>query len=188
MSKLLPPDPAHMSDDQRRIYDAILAGPRGRVRGPLAIWLHRPGLAEHAQALGQYCRYDSSLEPRLSELAILTMASLWRAEFEWWAHHPIALKAGISAEITESIRLGEMPEFARKDEAVVYEFVHSLVENRQVPDALYQRAVQVLGQDGVVDLVGLSGYYTLISMTLNVFDILPPDGEPRQFGAVENKE
>src|SRR3546814_2670330 len=78
MAKLLPPDPANMSEHQRRVYDAIMSGPRGRVRGPLAAWLHRPGLAEPAQALGQYCRYDSSLDPALSELAILNMTALWR--------------------------------------------------------------------------------------------------------------
>src|SRR3546814_18685847 len=91
---------------------AIMSGPRGRVRGPLAVWLHRPGLAEPAQALGQYCRYDSSLDPALSELAILTMAALWRAEFEWWAHYPIAIKAGISPSVAESIRRSERPEFS----------------------------------------------------------------------------
>ncbi|HEY9281565.1 MAG TPA: carboxymuconolactone decarboxylase family protein [Eoetvoesiella sp.] len=181
MPKLLPPDPEQMSGHQRRVYDAIMAGPRGKVRGPLAIWLHRPGLAEHAQALGQYCRYDSSLPARLSELAILTMASLWRSEFEWWAHQPIAVREGISVEVTEHIRLGKAPGFIQQDEAVVYEFIRSLVENRQVPDSLYEHAVQVLGQDGVVDLVGLAGYYTLISMTLNVFGIEAPDTETRYF-------
>ncbi|MGB3288139.1 MAG: carboxymuconolactone decarboxylase family protein, partial [Burkholderiaceae bacterium] len=144
------------------------------------VWLHRPGLAEHAQALGQYCRYDSSLEPRLSELAILTLAAQWGSEFEWWAHHPIALKAGLSPEAAESIRRGDRPVLDRRDEDVVYEFVHTLVQTRHVPDALYQRALDTLGQDGVVDLVGLAGYYTLISMTLNVFDIQPPEGEARQ--------
>src|SRR3546814_20626778 len=89
---------------------AIMSGPRGRVRGPLAVWLHRPGLAEPAQALGQYCRYDSSLDPALSELAILTMAALWRAEFEWWAHYPIAIKEGISPSVAESIRRAVRPE------------------------------------------------------------------------------
>lgn len=187
MSKLLPPDPSNMSDHQRRVYDAIMSGPRGRVRGPLAVWLHRPGLAEHAQALGQYCRYDSSLDPALSELAILTMAALWRAEFEWWAHYPIAIKAGIDPEAAESIRRGDRPQFSRPEEAVVYEFVHTLVQDRGVPDALYEHALDVLGQDRVVDLVGLAGYYTLISMTLNVFDILPPEGEPRQFNPLDKE-
>ncbi len=183
MPRLNPPDPGHLTDHQRRVYEAIASGPRGTVRGPLAIWLHRPGLAEHAQALGQYCRYDSSLPPRLSELAILTMAALWRAPYEWWAHHPIALKAGIEADVAERIRKGQTPEFRERDESLVYRFVRELVETRQVSDALYAEAVEVLGTDGVVDLVGMAGYYTLISMTINAFDIPPPDGSTIDFGS-----
>lgn len=183
MPRLNPPDPGHLTDHQRRVYEAIASGPRGTVRGPLAIWLHRPGLAEHAQALGQYCRYDSSLPPRLSELAILTMAALWRAPYEWWAHHPIALKAGIEADVAERIRKGQPPEFRERDESLVYRFVRELVETRQVSDALYAEAVEVLGTDGVVDLVGMAGYYTLISMTINAFDIPPPDGSTIEFGS-----
>jgi len=182
MPRLNPPDVEGMSAHQRRIYDAIASGPRGRVRGPLAVWLHRPGLAEHAQALGQYCRYDSSLSPRLSELAILTMAAWWRSSFEWWAHQPIAVKAGLDAGITEQIRLGDTPSFQQDDESVVYRFVRALLDTRQVPDELYQEAVRVLGAESVVDLVGIAGYYTLISMTINVFDIPPGDASTVQFG------
>ena len=171
-----------MSEQQRRVYDAIASGPRGKVRGPLAIWLHRPGLAEHAQALGQYCRYESSLPPRLSELAILTLAALWRAPFEWWAHHPIALKAGLDPDVAEQIRAGATPTFVRQDESLVYRFVRELAETRQVSDALYQEAETVLGPDKLVDLVGVAGYYTLISMTLNVFQILPTDGSTIELG------
>ncbi len=179
MPRLSAPDPNHLNDHQQRIYDAITAGPRGRVRGPLAIWLNRPGLAEHAQALGQYCRYDSSLSPRLSELAILVMAVLWKSDFEWWAHKPIALKAGVSPETVEALLHGNpVVPFSADDERVVHQFVTTLVETRQVPPALYDEATAILGQDGVVDLVGLAGYYTLISMTLNVFEVAPPAGEP----------
>jgi 4-carboxymuconolactone decarboxylase len=103
MARLNMPDPSTFSEHQRRVHDAIASGPRGRVRGPLAVWLNRPGLAEQAQALGQYCRYDSSLPPRLSELAILAMAVQWRAEFEWWAHKPIALKAGVSEAVVQAM-------------------------------------------------------------------------------------
>jgi len=181
MPRLNPPELDSLSDHQRRIYDAIAAGPRGKVRGPLAIWLHRAGLAEHAQALGQYCRYDSSLPPRLSELAILTMAAWWQAGFEWWAHHPIALKAGLDADIAEKIRIGDEPVFTESDESVVYRFVRELLQTRRTPQALYQEAVELLGTDGVVDLVGITGYYTLISMTINVFDIDPPDGSTVSF-------
>ncbi|CAM4008520.1 carboxymuconolactone decarboxylase family protein [Bordetella tumulicola] len=181
MPRLNPPELDNMSDHQRRIYDAIASGPRGKVRGPLAIWLHRAGLAEHAQALGQYCRYDSSLSPRLSELAILTMAAWWEASFEWWAHHPIAVKAGLDATVAEQIRVGDEPVFSQPDESVVYRFVRALLQKRRVEDALYQEAIEVLGTDSVVDLVGVAGYYTLISMTINVFDIGPPDGSTVSF-------
>ncbi|MCD0503551.1 carboxymuconolactone decarboxylase family protein [Bordetella petrii] len=182
MPRLQPPDVSAMSAHQRRVYEAIASGPRGRVRGPLAVWLHRPGLAEHAQALGQYCRYDSSLSPRLSELAILTMAAWWEAPFEWWAHQPIAVQAGLDAAVAEQIRTGATPVFQQADESVVYRFVRELLESRRVSDALYQQAVQVLGTESVVDLTGIAGYYTLISMTINVFDIQPPDGSTVSFG------
>src|SRR5690348_8018369 len=98
-----------MDDEQKRVHAIIASGPRGGVRGPLAVWLNRPKLAETAQALGAYCRYGSSLEPRLSELAILTMARLWSSEFEWWAHKPVALKAGLAPDIVDALRRGETP-------------------------------------------------------------------------------
>jgi 4-carboxymuconolactone decarboxylase len=139
----------------------------------LAIWLHRPGLAEPAQALGQYCRYDSSLPPRLSELAILTVAACWRSEFEWWAHEPLALQAGIGEDAVRALAAGEAPPLLRADERAVYDFVHTLIEQRSVPQALYESTLETLGQDAVVDLVGLAGYYTLVSMTLNVFEVEP---------------
>ena len=181
MTRLSAPDPATMNDHQKQVYAEIAAGPRGRVRGPLAIWLNRPGLAEHAQALGQYCRYDSSLCPRLSELAILTMAVLWQSEFEWWAHKPIALKAGVSQDTIDALMNDRHPiPFAQEDEQVVYEFVHTLVTTRRIPEWLYVKAINTLGQDNVVDLVGLAGYYTLISMTLNVFEVGLPEGEQKE--------
>jgi 4-carboxymuconolactone decarboxylase len=173
--RLQPPSADQMDVHQRRVYEAIASGPRGRVRGPLAIWLHRPGLAEPAQALGQYCRYDSSLPPRLSELAILTVAACWRSEFEWWAHEPLARQAGIPEEATQALAAGEAPPLQQADERVVYEFVHTLIERRSVPQALYESAIETLGRDAVVDLVGLAGYYTLISMTLNVFEVEPQE-------------
>lgn len=181
--RLLPPVPEQMTEHQRRVYQAIASGPRGRVRGPLAIWLHRPGLAEPAQALGQYCRYDSSLPPRLSELAILTVAACWRSEFEWWAHAPIALQAGIGDDAVRALAAGQVPPLQRADERAVYEFVHTLTERRSVPQALYESTLETLGQDAVVDLVGLAGYYTLISMTLNVFEVEPQvAGRQQVFG------
>lgn len=175
--RLAPLDPTSMSDEQRRVHDVIASGPRGRVRGPLAMWLHRPELAEAAQALGAYCRYGSSLEPRLSELAILTIAQLWQSEFEWWAHKPIAVQAGLDPEIVEALRLGHQPAFADAESEMVHEVVVSLTNHRTLSDETYERATAVLGTDRLVDLVGLCGYYTLVSMTINAFEVALPDGE-----------
>ncbi|QBY55067.1 MULTISPECIES: carboxymuconolactone decarboxylase family protein [Cupriavidus] len=180
MERLKPLKPEELTPEQMEVHAAIAAGPRGQVRGPLAMWLHRPGLANRAQALGQYCRYDSSLSPRLSELAILVMARTWMSEFEWWAHKPIALKAGVAEDVVEAIRTGRAPAFVKEDERVIHEFLTELHATRNVPDELYRRAMAVLGKDQVVDLVGLAGYYTLISMTINVFGVVPPDGSAPQ--------
>jgi 4-carboxymuconolactone decarboxylase len=176
MTRIKPLDPDKLSPRQKEVFDAIASGPRGRVRGPLAVWLNRPDLADRAQALGRYCRYDSSLPPRLSELAILATARVWKSEFEWAAHKPIALEAGISEDIVEAIRTGKKPVFPEADEEIVYRFSVMLHTERNVSDAVYARATEVLGEEAVVDLTGLLGYYTLISMTINVFEIPPPDG------------
>jgi 4-carboxymuconolactone decarboxylase len=176
-------EPAQMSPEQKRIHDMIASGPRGQVRGPLAVWLHRPALAEPAQALGRYCRYETSLPPRLTEWAILILARHWRSEFEWWAHKSIALKAGVKEEMIDALCDGKEVACTHPDEAVVLEFLNVLHIRRQIPQDLYDRIVHVIGEAGVIDLVGIAGYYTLISMTLNVFDISQPEGEPVKWGS-----
>jgi 4-carboxymuconolactone decarboxylase len=173
-------DPQSYDAQQREIHDAIASGPRGGVRGPLAIWLRRPELAASAQALGRYCRYDTLLDPRLSELAILTIAQIWKAEYEWYAHKPAGLKAGLSPDIIEAIRTGQEPVFDRTDEQIVFVFSRAAHLHRTVPDALFKQAVDILGEDVVIDLVGLLGYYSLISLTINIFNVSPPEGAPRE--------
>lgn len=168
---LLAPDT--MSAEQKRVHDAIAGSPRGGVRGPLAVWLHRPELASRAQDLGTYCRYGSSLDKRLSELAIIILGRIWNAEFEWQAHKPLALQAGVAASVVEAIRTHAPPPFEKEDEAIVHAFLTALHEEREVSDALYSRAVNTLGEAGVVDLVGIAGYYTLISMTIQAFRVAP---------------
>lgn len=172
-----------LSPEQRQVYDAILSGPRGIVEGPLRVWVTSPALAGHAQALGAFCRYNTSLPSRLSELAILVTGRYWRAGFEWAVHAPIAIKAGIAPEIAEAIRLGREPAFAAKDEAAVYAFARELLEKREVSDATYARMVEHVGQLGAVDLVGILGYYALISMTIKAFEVPLPVGAPDPFPA-----
>lgn len=171
MSRLIPPEPPHLTTKQQKVRDEIVSGPRGQIVGPLGIWLWRPELAQHAQRLGQYCRYDSSLPPRLSELAILITGRYWGAEFEWQHHKPIALKAGLAEDIVEAIRQQKAPSFKNEDEQCVYDLATNLYLKKRVPEANYQSAIKVLGQDAVVDLVGVLGYYAFISMTINVFEI-----------------
>lgn len=173
MARLPNLDPNSLTAEQQVVYDKIVSGPRGAVRGPLAIWLNRPGLADKAQALGQYCRYESSLSPLLSELAILVTARIWDATFEWQAHIVHAQKAGMAQSVIDALARDEEPNFVTPEETVVYHIARDLNINRKISDALYAQAEEVLGKDRLVDLIGVLGYYALISMTINAFEVDP---------------
>ena len=170
-----------LSPEQRRIHDAIVAGPRGTVPGPLRVWLNSAELADRAQALGAFCRYGTVLPPRLSELAIITTGAYWKAGYEWAVHAPIALKTGLDPQVVEAIRTGEPPHFERSDEAALHAFAHELLHNRKVSAETYQRAEKELGSRALVDLVGILGYYGLISLTIVAFESPVPAGEPEPF-------
>lgn len=183
MPRLQPPDPAQMDDRQRAIREAILAGPRGRIEGPLGLWLHSPGLAEPAQALGAFCRFGSSLPPHLAEIAICTVGRHWDAEFEWWAHKRLALAAGVDPAVLEAIRTGAPPPFADETAEIVHAVAQALLRTKRLPQALHDRALAALGPQGLVDLVGIVGYYCLVSVTLNAFEVPLPEGEAPELGA-----
>jgi 4-carboxymuconolactone decarboxylase len=174
--------PEEMNQEQRRVYEETVAGRRGRIPAPLIAWLESPVLADRAQRLGEFLRYETSLRPRLSELAILVVARHWTAQFEWTAHKAEALQAGLDPGIIDDIARRRPPRFKNPDEAVVYDFSATLNQTHVVPDELYHKAVATIGLRGVVELVGILGYYTLISMTLNTFEIDPegrvPELEP----------
>ncbi len=173
--------PEELSASQRKVYDAIVAGPRGKIEGPLRVWLMSPGLAERAQELGGFCRFNTTLPPRLSELAIIITGAFWKAGFEWHVHAPLAVKAGVSPDAVEAIRTGTTPKFQKDDETAVYEFAHELLTNRRVPNGLYTQAIKLLGLQSVVELVGIIGYYGLISMTINAFEVSVPNGSNDPF-------
>lgn len=164
-----------LSAEQKVIYDKISSGPRGAVVGPLRVWLQSPGLANQAQSLGQYVRYDSVLSQALSELAILVTARYWSSGFEWSHHVPIALDAGVPSEAVEAISRAKRYAFEDAEMQAVFDFAVELHLLKNVSDAAFDKAFTLLGQQACVDLVGICGYYTLISMTINVFDV--PDGE-----------
>jgi 4-carboxymuconolactone decarboxylase len=181
MPRLPDLDLENLTPEQRRVHDAIKSGPRGVVQGPLKVWLHSPELADRAQALGAFCRYGTVLPPRLSELAIITTGAYWKAGFEWAVHAPIALKTGLDPDAVEAIRKGEQPTFANFDEAAVHAFAHELLHNRKVSDETYRRAEKEIGSRGLVDLVGILGYYGLISLTIVAFEVPVPAGAPEPF-------
>jgi 4-carboxymuconolactone decarboxylase len=177
-------DEAHMNDAQRALMEALRAGPRGKSinpRGPFAVWLHAPEFGNLAQTLGAHCRYKTALPPRLSEFAILCTAHLWRAQYEWFAHAPMAEKAGVKPKTIQDLHAGREPKAAPKDERAIYGFVQELYKTRRVSDRTYKRVHAFLGDVAIVELVGILGYYVLISMTLNVFRMPPPPGAELAF-------
>jgi 4-carboxymuconolactone decarboxylase len=173
-----------LNPTQRALLDAMRSGPRGKalpIRGPFAAFLHAPAFGDLAQRLGAHCRYRTTVPPRLSEFAILCTARQWRAQFEWYAHEPMALKAGVSAKTVRDLKAGRLPKSAPKDERAIYDFVQELYKTRRVSDRTYKRVRAVLSDESMVELVGILGYYTLISMTLNVFQMLPPPEDELPF-------
>ena len=174
-------DEATLTPEQRAAYDAIASGPRGVVEGPLRVWLQSPELAEKAQALGAFCRYGTRLPPKLSELAILVTGAFWRSGFEWAVHAPIARREGISEAVVEAIRLGERPDFSDAAEEAVYDFASELHRDHRVSDNTYGKITDLFGQEGAVELTGILGYYTLISMTINAFAVPLPKGLEEPF-------
>ena len=181
--------PSRLTPAQRRLARSLLAGPRGEGkadreavqrllrRGPFNAWMRSPALGEHLQKAGEYIRFNTSLPKRLNELAILITARHWTSQFEWYAHRLLALKAGLRPMIIDQLALGRRPRGMKSDETAVYEFCTQLHRKKTVTDAAYRRAVALVGEQGVMDLIGASGYYTLVSMTLNVARVPVPPGE-----------
>ena len=169
--------PETMTADQKRVADAIQAGPRGAgLRGPFNALLRSPELCDLVQRVGAYVRFGSSIPPRLNEMAIIMAGRKWGAQYEFHAHRRLALEAGLSAAIADAIATNQRPANMAKDEETVYDFVSELLTTGHVSDATFRRVRDAFGERGVVDLVGAVGYYSLVSMTLNVAQVPLPAG------------
>ncbi len=177
MSRLPELTPETMNEAQRRLAEEIASGPRGSVRGPFPWLLRSPGIAAHVQRLGAYIRYESALPGNRRELAILITARFWRAQYEWYAHKPIALKEGVDEAVVDAIAERRRPRFADDAEAAVFDFCTAMLETHVVPDETYQVALDALGEEQLVDLVSLMGYYSLLAMLMATFEIPVPGGE-----------
>ena len=163
---------------QLKVYRELMAGPRGGVRGPFNALLRSPVLADRAQKLGEYLRFESVLPARLNEFAILITARYWNAQYEWFAHYTHAMKGGLNPAVAADLAQGRRPAGMQDDEAIVYDFCSELHQKKSVGDATYKTALDKFGERGVIDLIGVSGYYTLVSMVLNVDRQPLPEGTP----------
>ena len=170
-----------MTPDQRAVADAIMSGPRKRMSGPFNTWLRSPVLADRLQKVGEYVRFDTSLDKRLNEMAILMTAQHWGSQYEWYAHAPLAIKAGLDPAIVTALGAGKKPDNMKDDEVVVWEFTTQLRRDRNVDDAIYGKALERFGERGIMDLIAVNGYYDVVSMTLNVARVGPPAGEALPF-------
>jgi len=165
-----------MTPDQKKVAEAIMSGPRKSLSGPFNAWLRSPELADRLQRVGEYVRFNTSLPPRLNEFAILITAREWTAQYEWYAHRPLALKAGLDPRTADDLAAGKRPAAMQDDEAIIYDFCVQLHRRKNVDDATFKAALEKLGEKGVIDLIGVTGYYDVVSMTLNLAEVPLPQG------------
>jgi 4-carboxymuconolactone decarboxylase len=179
--------PEQMNAEQKKLFETIISGPRAQnyggeaakrvlSGGPFNAWLRSPEAGLRLQAVGAHIRFNTSIPKHLNELAILVTAREWTSQYEWYAHKALALKAELDPKIIDAIAAGKRPETMKEDEAAIYEFCTQLHRNRKVDDAAFNRVKALFGEQGVVDLVIVSGYYVAVSMTLNVAQVPVPDG------------
>src|SRR5688500_8026075 len=173
----MPPIPAEkMTDAQRKAVEECRAARGAGVSGPFVPLLRSPEVMNRARAMGDYLRFKSVFPPRLSEFAILITARHWTQNYEWDAHHQLALKGGLREEIARAVAEGRRPEPMAEDEEILYNFCTELHQNKSVSDATYARMVKAFGEQGVIDAIGISGYYTLLAMVLNTARTPVPAG------------
>jgi 4-carboxymuconolactone decarboxylase len=165
-----------MTDAQKTMVAHILDGPRSAMGGPFNVLLRSPEMGDMAQELGAYARFNSSLPGRLREMSIIMAARFWMAQFEWNAHKNAALQEGLDPAIVDAIATGQRPASMDAGETVIYDFVDEMLNDKRVSDATFSAAVDALGERGVVDVIGTVGYYSLVSMLLNVDEYPLPEG------------
>ena len=185
MSRLPELDPAKFSPEQKKVHDGDprrAARQGGRADQGVA---EQSGPRRACAGARRLCRFNSSLPPRLSELAICITGAFWKANYEWFAHAPMAIKAGIDPAAIEAIRTGATPKFTKSDEQAIYDFAIELVTAKRVSNATFERAKKEIGETSVIDLVGIIGYYSLVSVTLNAFELPLPEGEKLPFDISE---
>jgi 4-carboxymuconolactone decarboxylase len=173
----MPPIPKEQwTDAQKQAAAEFAAARKQEVFGPFAVMLRSPEVMLRASAMGEYMRYRTVLPPRLNELIILITARHWTQQFEWHVHQPAALKAGLDPVLVNAIADGRRPDGMPDEEAIVYDFASELLHSQNVSDPVYARAVARFGEQGVIDMVGVAGYYSFLSMMMNTARTAVPAG------------
>ncbi len=188
MTRLTPLTADVLDADQREVWESLtvtrgsggldLVGPDGSLIGPFNAFVHAPKVGKRLSSLGGLLRFRTSIDRRLSEVAICTVGAYWHSEFEFWAHAPMAIEHGVSSAVVDALRDGRTPEFERDDERAVYEIVTQLLTSHRVDPDTFAAGEELLGELGLVELASTVGYYCLISMTLNLFGVALPAGDP----------
>ncbi|MCP4179131.1 MAG: carboxymuconolactone decarboxylase family protein [bacterium] len=166
-------DKEELSTEQLEIYNKILAS-RPSIAGPFEAWLHSPEFADKAQEVGKFVRFNTSLSSNLSELVILTVARYWNCQNEWSIHEPFAVDAGLDRKIINAINHSEKIEFNNEKESIVYDYTKQLLEKQFIEDSLYAKILNSFNEKTIVELTGLIGYYSMVALTLNAFQIRVP--------------
>lgn len=172
--RIPPPTRETLTAAQKPVWESIAGSGRGGVGGPFLPLLTSPEACSRVERLGAFLRFDCSVPMRLRELAILVIGAHWRAEYEWFAHAPIAEKQGVPPAVIAAIGHGEAPPFDSEADRVVHDFVRAVLREGHAPDAVYAPLHALLGDKGAVELTALIGYYSLLAFQLNVFQSLPP--------------
>ena len=176
MPRLRLPSVAEMTSEQREVHDEVVSGVRGQLIGPLRAVIHSPDLARRWSRLGEYLRFSTCLPKKLNELAIIVTGRRWNSQIEFHIHAEAAKAAGLDSTCIEAIRLAQPPAFADDADAEVYEYTRQIQQTGTVDTAIHAAIKARWGERGVVELTGVIGYYTMVSMTLNAHEIPLPDG------------
>ena len=193
MSRLRGLTPEELTEAQRAVYDSIAGGDRARdasfrlteddgsLVGPFNALLYNPGVGDALQRLGSALRFHSDFSPMLKEAVILAVSARWRSVFEWWAHEPIGRKAGLSTAQIETLRSGGKPHFDDSSMVAAFDFASTLIEGAKPDAATFAAAQEALGNEGVVEMVALVGYYSLLAQLMDVLEVGVPTGEEAPF-------
>ncbi|MDH3680267.1 MAG: carboxymuconolactone decarboxylase family protein [Acidimicrobiia bacterium] len=186
MTRLTPRTPSEMTEKQRELYDQMAEGrdiTNGYIGGPFDAWGLNPSTGRRIWQLGGALRFKPTIDRRYIELAILMTGQLWQAQFEWFAHEPMARDAGLPEEVIQAVKIGTEPSFTDDGDEICWQFCRRLLDRSKIDPATYQATVDRFGEAGVGDLINACGFYTLVSMTLNTFEVGLPDGAEPPFPA-----